>query len=440
MKQTRTLVILISILMHMNLSAAADEREEAIFGENTVEQKEELSLKDIPLNIGGRLSLDGSATLQESHKISDTEYKHRTTLYTYLDARPNEITRAFARIRLLQPNPSVSSEKQESSGPRFDVDESWIKVAPFERSLFITAGRQHVKFGTGRFWNPSDFLSQGFIDPLAIYDYRLGSDLLKIHYPMEKKGWNFYLIIDADHMGIYKKPGAAVRAEIMGKNSEYSFTAYGRENKPARLAADASLGLGPIDLHTELVFSTLNRTPYYDDESTVKKLKTRDRRQEWIPQVVTGVKYDYQYSDQKHISLEVEYFYNGLGYTNRDTEMLALAYQVAQPLYAGKHYLGSLIILPNPGHLQNSSFYLSHLLNMSDQSGFVRLSSQTLLYKEMIFELWTSTAYGRAGEFRFQIPPDLLASLSSSSDQSPSPVSSFAGVNKAIGATLSLKF
>jgi hypothetical protein len=40
-------------------------------------------------------------------------------------------------------------------GPNSLLDQMWIRFDILE-TVFVTAGKQHVRWGTGRFWQPTD--------------------------------------------------------------------------------------------------------------------------------------------------------------------------------------------------------------------------------------------------------------------------------------------
>ena len=76
------------------------------------------------------------------------------------------------------------------------LDQLWINFDVAHRA-FVTVGRQHVKWGVGKFWNPTDYLHPVRRDPLATFDARTGTTMLKLHVPWEKRGWNFYAVSPA---------------------------------------------------------------------------------------------------------------------------------------------------------------------------------------------------------------------------------------------------
>ena len=65
-----------------------------------------------------------------------------------------------------------------TSGNRVLLDQAWLRF-DLGRTLFITAGKQHVKWGTSRFWNPTDFL-QRKRNPLEPFDVRTGVNMVKL--------------------------------------------------------------------------------------------------------------------------------------------------------------------------------------------------------------------------------------------------------------------
>ncbi len=427
------------VLLLSSSSFADDSRDDAVFGETSTPKKEESSIHETT-TIGGRLSVDSVGVLRQGAKFSDTYYGSGATLYTYLDASPNDETRAFVRMRAIHPDPSLYSSEADAASPRLDLDETWIKIAAWDKRAFFTIGRQHVKWGTGRFWNPSDVLAPSAKDPLAVYDYRLGSNLVKFHYPLEKEGSNLYVIADVDHLNTNNSPGIAVRAEILIRQTEWSVTGYHRDHKKTMLAFDLSKDIGPFDWRGEFVASKNNSMNFYktsDADNSVASVYSR--KDKWIFQFIEGMQYLLPYGDQKHIQFELEYFFNDMGYRNRNLEYVALKMGDAQRLYAGRQYLGFLMGIPKPGNWQNSSIYLSSLYNMSDSSGLNRMSLQTRFFKEALLELWASSSYGADGEFSFATTPT-RASSQAPGGESLSTTFATNGVSRALGASVSMNF
>ena len=160
------------------------------------------------------------------HRAGRTPYPDKWTLASpnlldaYFDARPNERVRAFIRgahelrsdarrpagtidagrrqpdhARRAARSPAASatgfSTFNASRGPNTVLDQMWIAF-DIEHKVFVTAGKQHVKWGTGRFWTPTDYLHPIKRNPLDVFDARPGTSMLKLHFPWESRAWNFY--------------------------------------------------------------------------------------------------------------------------------------------------------------------------------------------------------------------------------------------------------
>ena len=92
--------------------------------------------------------------------------------------RPNDRVRGFALARTaynaiaVDPSKGLPPEVARSLGlvplptTAVALDQLWVNF-DLARTVFVTAGRQHVKWGVGRFWNPTDFLHRAPRDPLG---------------------------------------------------------------------------------------------------------------------------------------------------------------------------------------------------------------------------------------------------------------------------------
>ena len=80
-------------------------------------------------------------------------------------------------------------------------------------------GLQRIKWGSGRFWNPTDFLNQQRKDPLDFFDKRLGVAMLKLHLPLEAQGWNIYGIVDFEDVSTMAKEMVGWMTEVKQRNT-----------------------------------------------------------------------------------------------------------------------------------------------------------------------------------------------------------------------------
>jgi hypothetical protein len=131
----------------------------------------------------------------------------------------------------------------------------------------------------------------------------------------------------------------------------------------------------------------------------------------WKPQVTGGVSYTRLYADRDTFTVGVEYFYNGLGYSDPRAYPGVLFLPHSTPLanpatsfYLGRHYLGVFASVPAPYSWDLVTFTLSSLANLSDQSGITRLDFALTVLTHIRFEAYGAVHWGqRNGEFRFGI-------------------------------------
>lgn len=361
----------------------------------------------------------------------------------YLDARLSESVRFYSQGRLtFDPTAEVKTQTK--------LDQLWLKF-DLKRVVYLTLGKQRIKWGTGRFWNPTDFLNQETLDPLSVttFDERLGVSLLKVHMPVESLGANFYAIGTIDDASKPEDVGGALRAEIMLGTSEVSASFAARRNNPWRLGADFNGALGPIDLKIEAGLQhgvkttfyrgTYNTSPLSLSEFDLSGLSPEDipqaiqdqfptvlamrlpesysRGDEWIPQVVVGAEYGFNYTEDDAIYVGAEYFFNDAGYANSD--LYPVLFQTGQfrPFYTGRHYGAVYVALPQPGEWNDSTFTASGLGNFSDRSFIARLDYSMRLLTYLTFNTYIQGHLGEAGEFNFSysqgplIDPTLAAQI-----------------------------
>ena len=146
------------------------------------------------------------------------------------------------------------------------LDQAWLRF-DIEHTVFVTAGKQHVKWGTARFWNPTDFLPPQRRDPLAVFDARTGASMLKLHVPWEAKGWNFYGIGLLDNAGP-RRHARPHRRRAPRRGGAGRDRARRQRRAPARpqapLRVRLSSALGPFDVYGELALrlgSEIDRLP-----------------------------------------------------------------------------------------------------------------------------------------------------------------------------------
>ncbi len=416
-------------------------RDEAMFGEEAAADEEEKPAKssdnpldepvrsagairdllqdaDDPLTIGGTLSLRFQYTWADEFTDDEHILNSPNVVYLFLDARPSERLRAFVRGRLGY-DPTLQDGLSATGLPAdaltVTLDQLWLK-ADIARVVYITIGRQPIRWGSNRFWNPTDVLNQQRRDPLAFYDERVGPTLLKLHFPVESLGWNFYALAGMDDVKHPDQIIGALRGEFLVGPIEASLSAsYGKE-RPLRLGVDLSAGIWLLDLRMEASFAYDDERPRYlgqFDLATfdITKDKTpteQDLSDRWRAQLAAGAEIQIMYTDQDYMLIGVEYFSNPHGYDDADLYDWLLVQSAGgesafTPFYLGQHYLAAYIMFPSPGTWDDTNIALSGLGNLSDLTGLIRLNWQVRVLTYLDLAFFAAARLGDRGEFHYGV-------------------------------------
>ncbi len=409
------------------------------FGETTIAETttsdiaSRLGLADERLTVGGKLYLRATAAVSEDTDAEDTAYSSPNLLDLFTDVRPNDRVRGFAQARL-RADFTVVEGDTDSFGNELEpnsvtLDQLWLKFDA-GHLVYITAGRQRIKWGSGRFWNPTDFMNQTTLDALnaTAFDERTGVTLLKVHVPIESIGANLYAVGNFDGADTLGTIGGALRTEWVLGPSELALTAAAREGDPLRLGADYSAAVGPFDLHAEAAFRHGDETPTYKgswDIATFEFPDKVDRSDEWIPELAAGAELGVKVNDEDTVYIGAEYFYNGAGYEDAGLYPYLAFVGEFTPFYLGRHYVGAYVAVPSPGNWDDTSFTLSHLTNLSDESHATRVDASTRLNTFLSVNAYGQVSYGENGEFHFSIDVDPVPGVIPDGISLPAPIATF---------------
>lgn len=446
-------------------SAAADPRDAALLGDPAAtnapaapvasEQPKPASPAppDDPLRIGGLVYLRSYATLTRGERAQDMAFGTPMLLDVYLDARPSDRVRGFALGRIVfDPTlPASTSGVPNTGGGQFNgvetsarpqglIDQLWLNF-DIGRRVFVTAGKQHVRWGTAHVWTPTDYLHLRPRNPLDTFDARTGRTMLKLHVPVESKAWNFYAYaVTENERGTVSvgRIAAAARAELTFGTTEAAVGVFAQQGILPKFAADLSTGLGDFDLYGEAAIldaGAIDRTRWdpnavipaalpppswqTPDETAalragqiVEAVYPTFRNHGYRAQIVAGAGYSIRYNDSDSLNLGAEYFYNQLGYSDTNAYPgLFLPRNVplsgsATFFYLGRHYGALFASLPAPFSWDLHNFSVTTLGNFSDQSFITRFDYSYTLLTHLTFEAFTSLRYGKStGEFPFGVAP-----------------------------------
>jgi hypothetical protein len=439
-------------------AAAAEggtERDQSVLGNGDSKFLADYVAPENPLQIGGQLYLRAQSTASAHQAPNAWSLAAPSLLDVYLDARPNPRVRAFILGRMsydptLSPtaamtslgsssdgalaggNPTGFSTFSTTRGPNSILDQMWIRFDLLEH-VFVTAGKQHVRWGTGHFWQPTDYLHPVRRNPLDVFDARPGTTMLKINIPWEEKGWNFYGFAIAEDPNAptptLRQVAGAFRAEVVLAGVELGVDTYLRRDHNPRYGFDLSTGLGDFDIYADLALRPGDDFDhYFSDQIGVAGFTGYET------QVVGGLTYSRKYNDNDAWTVGAEYFYNHPGYTSASSYPQTIQYVFnnlsstnpdpalqANPLgalpffYLGRQYAAVYLALPAPYSWNYTSFTFSTLGNLSDQSFITRLDYSVTLLTHLSFEAFAGVHYGHVGgEFRLELPPGLASQIAAS--------------------------
>jgi hypothetical protein len=391
------LIILLTALASPAIAQDKDdqrEREDAIFGETAAPIRTPPPPKEDPLEIGGMLYMRFDAAFTDSLDIADHALAAPTLLDIYLDARPNDRLRAFVRGRLRW-DPTVTEGDTDWEGNAVEtvdtlLDELWLKF-DLGRTVFVTLGQAHVRWGATRIWNPVDVINTQRKVPLTPFDERTGIPQLKLHLPIESLGWNLMAIALLDEADSFDDIGAALRAEIVFSTVELGLTGALRRDVDPKAGVDLSAGVGDVDVGAEFGMR------FGDDSS------------HWAASA--SLEYALPILDNDSLILGAEYFHQPDGFDSlEDAVLLGLeslaeadesaSYEIPQPFYTGKHYGALFMMLPGPGNWDHTNFTLSTIGNLSDLSFLTRLDVSTRALTWLTVQTYVQGHYGNMGELR----------------------------------------
>lgn len=402
-------------------AAPSGDRDSDVLGEtfssSEAGMSDRLGKLDERLTLGGRLWLQTTAALPAGvDDPEDVTLNAPNYLDLYVDARPNDRVRAYASGRLIHDwtirqgdlDPLTGEELQSE---RVILDQLWTKFDVAHR-VFVTAGRQRIRWGASRFWNPTDVLNQARLDPLAIFDVRTGIDLVKVHVPFEALGGNVYLIANIADSHALSEVGGAARAEWAFGTTEITASGALRKDQPQLVGGDLSSGLGPFDVRLEVSAQHGVRTPGWegslDVEAFPPTLPTEvDRSEQWWVQTVAGADVSIKLSSEDSLTLGAEYFHNPLGQPN--AELYAWLFTQGQftPLYLGRDYAAVYGLLPGPGRFDDQTLLASVLVNVSDRSLVSRFDWRSIVLTWLETAVFVQVHGGENGEFHYSltVPP-----------------------------------
>jgi hypothetical protein len=409
-------------------------------------------VKEDALKIGGQFYLRALTVISQNQPVGKSNFSVPLLLDVYLDARPTDRLRAFVLGRLTYDPllsgtvlvtgvPGATAGVQSVSNPAVYLDSAWISF-DIAHVAFITAGRQHVKWGVGHYFNPEDFLANRPVDPLAVFDARLGVSMLRVQVPWEQAGLNFTAVAvfeptqninsagttvggsgssvnvitgnTTTSNGLLENVGVAGRIEYLFKGGAVGVSGLAQQHRFWRVGADVTAGVGDFDVYAETVLkggldlpppSTIVVPGDYSGYvfGPVSQPSTIP-----IVQAVGGFTYGINFEGNKSITLGAEYFFNTASFVAK--QYPNLIFQGAyQPFYLAQNYLAVSASLVDT--TAKTTWVLTNIANLTDTSFISRVDFIVTVLSYLQVEAFAAVDYGHVGgEFRlgFTIPNVLI--------------------------------
>lgn len=351
-----------------------DEFEKGFSKEKGMQAEDHRIVEADRLKMGGYLQAEWMAYQLENSAVQDY-ITSPMTLEFYLDAQMKNDVRAFFKGRLVHdstvdeavPSPLTGGAQKQNTSY---LDEMKISFNT-RRKIFWTVGRQKIKWGASKFWNPTDFINMTKRDFLRQEDLRSGISMVKAHVPWQAS--NFYVIGVNEAANESSQNGIAGRFEVPINTSEWTMSAYSRKGQDTKLGSDVSFALGDFDIYIEGAQTDL---------ATEKNASG-------------GISYEFKYNDEDTASVGLEAFWQDNGVGDKADYGAKLASGQFVPFYLGRSYTSASLYMMKPGSWNDSSLLFFAIMNNTDCSQYYRA---TWIYTGISDLQWTVAIGGRSGE------------------------------------------
>jgi len=393
-------------------------------GETRVSDEHQELLEKDRLQLGGMLYLRAALGIPQRDARADSRYVTLSTpnlLDVYLDGRPNERVRAFARGRVtwdpaagyprgltdalataaqLAPAGSAAPTLPDPNAAHALLDQLWLNF-DVARTVWVTVGKQPVKFGATRLWNPADVVNATRKNPLDFMDLRTGVTALKARVPLTEEGLNLVVLGTLDQADAVEKVGGVARLEAVFSTVELGLSAAARRGGDPRAALDVSAGVGDVDLTAEVGTTFLTNAAAHRAGLLADDVHL---------QTSLGLSYTFVYNNDDLCVVGAEGFWNPDQWMARADYAGAFAAMLTgqptttpyRPFYLGRYYGAAYVALPGPGTWDDASFTLTTLGNLSDKSFLTRLDATFVVLTYLSVQAYVQGHYGtKGGEFRF---------------------------------------
>ena len=338
--------------------------------------------------IGGTLSTEADAYLQKNTPLDQDVVSNPNILFLYLDSKLENDSRVFARIRtfydptgISSGNPTASSYTNpygfgNGTSDNLSTQLQELRISTnLNHEVFFTIGRQKVKYGAAKFFNPTDFLNSQLYDFFLPSDERTGVDMVKMQIP---SGTSNLYVAGLTGNPTYGNPAGGYFREEVGYDSlgflesgEISLSGYLPKGQPGRAGFDISQGVGDLDVYFEGAAG-------------------QDTTGKWQGGYSTGAGWETRYADQQTQTITFEGEFADFPYPMINPETFVTTY-TSKPLGVFS------IDLASPFRWTDITFAETNLYDFNGQSGYSRLDTVCQFTNRISGRVYVSAPWGSTG-------------------------------------------
>ena len=367
--------------------------EKELSEKSEISQSEKSETEKDRLQIGGYLSSELDYARFNSLNFISTP----NTLSLYLDSKLRHDIRAYVLGRLIF-NPSNDDKTvspltgQTLNKNTLLLDEMKL-MFNLENYVFLTVGKQKIKWGASKFWNPTDTLNQTQKDLFKSEDNRSGISMVKANIPIFSS--NLYLFGVLDNVTTAEQTKFAARFELPISSAEFSTSFVAQKDKKSVFNFDTSFAFFDFDFYSEFSYSRGSNGIHYSNGVQDNSYENKD-----ILKSSVGGNYEWKYNDKNTLIFGAEYFYNGDGYSNNKNYLTVILKQLYVPYYLSQNYLMGSVIAQNIFGWNDTNMSIFHITNVTDHSNILRFQWNSIFYRDLNVFAAVGYHYGNSnGEF-----------------------------------------
>ncbi len=342
---------------------------------NLAEEKEGLEISGgINLQMGQILNRDFLTGKTDNNRFSSS-----TGAFVLADVRLKQGIRGFAHLDASY-NPAGTNELT------WGMKELFVDLN-VEKRVFFRVGKQVLQWGRGYLWNPTDLVNvekKSFTNLFATCEGNYG---FKMQIPFGTL-FNIYAYAKLGKETLPTDLAFSTKVEVLVGNTEIALSTRVKRGDHPVFGVDFSSAFFGWDIYGEASLADWDGNQHLRFVQTNVIMGSLTNQMElaqsfeltngWIPKVSLGVSRSFDLLDvQDRLSLTLEGFYNGAGYTNLtlDTTNRQLAFFGGGYYHAGEYgqWYGACFLTVRQLGLSELSGNLNAIVNLSDNSALISL-------------------------------------------------------------------